>query len=257
MKPSRRELLISAGSIASTLALGAADSATRIDSSTQEAAAKRKIKVVVCGGHPGDPEYGCGGTVAQLTALGHRTVLLYLNDGSWPPTSANVRVAEAKRACEILKSQLAYAGQINGHAIVDADHYAKFQKLIEDQQPDAVLTQWLIDNHPDHRAISMLAYNAWNKLGRRFALYYYEVSNGEDTLQFSPNRYVDITGVEAQKKESCYAHASQTPERYYALQDEVARFRGIESNYKRAEAFLMQVQSPYDIFPLADSYTLK
>jgi len=21
----------------------------------------RKIKVIVCGGHPGDPEYGCGG----------------------------------------------------------------------------------------------------------------------------------------------------------------------------------------------------
>ena len=23
---------------------------------------KRKLKVVVTGGHPGDPEYGCGGT---------------------------------------------------------------------------------------------------------------------------------------------------------------------------------------------------
>ena len=56
-----------------------------------------------------------------------------------------------------------------------------------------------------------------------------EVSDGEDTLQFSPNRYVDIAENEAQKRAACFAHASQTPDRYYALQDDVARFRGLES----------------------------
>ena len=56
-----------------------------------------KLKVIVAGGHPGDPEYGCGGTVARLTKLGHEVVLLYLNDGAWPPTGASTRIAEAKR----------------------------------------------------------------------------------------------------------------------------------------------------------------
>ena len=60
-----------------------------------------KIKVIVCGGHPGDPEYGCGGTVARLTQMGHDVVLFYLNDGGWPPTSSAARVAEAKKACEL------------------------------------------------------------------------------------------------------------------------------------------------------------
>ena len=32
---------------------------------------KRPVKVIVTGGHPGDPEYGCGGTIARYTALGH------------------------------------------------------------------------------------------------------------------------------------------------------------------------------------------
>ena len=210
--------------------------------------AARKMKVMVCGGHPGDPEYGCGGTVARLAALGHDVVLLYLNDGAWPPTPASVRKAEAEKACEILKVRPAYAGQINGHAVVDAAHYDDYQKIIAAENPDAVLTQWPIDNHADHRAISALTYNAWHKLEKKFALYYYEVSNGEDTLQFAPNRYVDISDTEPQKRAACYAHASQTPDRYYALQDEVARFRGIERGYKRAEAFLLQLQSPYDIF---------
>jgi N-acetylglucosamine malate deacetylase 1 len=256
MKITRRDLLVSAGGLASGLALGAKSSGAKTDAQSGQISAARKIKVIVCGGHPGDPEYGCGGTVARLTQLGHEVVLLYLNDGGWPPTPSSVRLAEAKRACEILKARSAYAGQTNGHAIVDNAHYDDFHKLIANEKPDAVITQWPIDNHPDHRAITMLAYNAWHKLGQKFALYYYEVSDGEDTLQFSPNRYVNITETEAIKKASCYAHASQTPDRYYALQDDVARFRGVESGYKRAEASLLQLQSPYDIFPIAETYAL-
>jgi len=206
------------------------------------------MKVVVCGGHPGDPEYGCGGTVARLTQLGHEVVLLYLNDGAWPPTPAATRKAEAERACEILKARPAFAGQVNGRAVVDPARYDDYQRQLAALVPDVVLTQWPIDNHADHRAIAMLTFGAWQGLGRKFALYYYEVSNGEDTLQFSPDRHVDITETEARKRAACYAHASQSPDRYYALQDEVARFRGIERGYKRAEAFLLQRQSPYDVF---------
>src|ERR1022692_3365147 len=94
------------------------------------AEAPRKLKFVVTGGHPGDPEYGCGGTIARLTALGHEVVLLYMNDGAWKEISAPVRIAEAKKACEILKARPAYANQINGHAIVDNEHYRAFQNII-------------------------------------------------------------------------------------------------------------------------------
>ena len=74
---------------------------------------------------------------------------------------------------------------MNSKAIVDATHYEAFRKIIEDLGPDAVFTHWPIDNHADHRAISMLAYDAWLKLKKKFAFYYYEVSNGEDTVQFA------------------------------------------------------------------------
>jgi LmbE family N-acetylglucosaminyl deacetylase len=206
----------------------------------------KKLKVIVAGGHPGDPEYGCGGTVARLTHLGHEVVLLYLNDGAWPPTPANVRTAEAKRACEILGARPAYAGQMNGHAVVDNSHYEDYAKIITAEKPDVIITQWPIDNHRDHRAITMLTYDAWRQSKHAFALYYYEVSDGEDTLQFSPTHYIDITQTEQLKREACFAHASQTPDRYYALQDQVAQFRGVEGGYKRAEAFVLQRQSPAD-----------
>lgn len=65
------------------------------------ASSNRRLKVVVAGGHPGDPEYGCGGTVARLTALGHEVVLLYLNDNEWGGVTAATRTSEARKACEI------------------------------------------------------------------------------------------------------------------------------------------------------------
>jgi N-acetylglucosamine malate deacetylase 1 len=261
MTNSRREFLARGGAL--TLAGGALLGGTGTAAAEggtgaqTPASSARKIKVVVCGGHPGDPEYGCGGTIARLTQMGHDVVLFYLNDGGWPPTSSEARIAEAKKACEILKARPLYAGQQNGHAIVDNAHYEDFAKKFEAEKPDAMITQWPIDNHADHRAITMLAYNAWNASRNKFALYYYEVSDGEDTLQFSPNRYIDITETEPLKKAACYAHASQTPDRYYALQDDVARFRGVEAGVTRAEAFTFQIRSPYDIFPLADRYALK
>ena len=210
-----------------------------------------KLKVVITGGHPGDPEYGCGGTIATLAAHGHDVVLLYLNDGAWPPTPAAARLAEAKRACELLGARPSYAGQKNGAAIVDNIHYEDFAQHLNAEAPDAVFTHWMLDNHRDHRAISMLSYDAWQKSGRQYALYYYEVSDGEDTVQFRPDRYVDINTMEPRKKAACYAHASQTPDRYYELQDQVARFRGLESGYTRAEAFTWQHQSPFDILSVS------
>jgi LmbE family N-acetylglucosaminyl deacetylase len=250
----RRRALTQAGRAAAALAVGLpATGAASYSEPAPQAAAGRRLKVIVAGGHPGDPEYGCGGTVARYTNLGNEVVLLYLNNGEWPASKggapASTRTAEAAKACQILKSRPAYVGQLNGHAVLDASHFDEFQKILEAERPDVVFTQWPIDGHRDHRATSGLTFDAWLKMGKKFALYYYEVSNGEDTLQFSPTHYVDITATEPAKRAACYAHASQTPDRYYALQDQVAKFRGIESGCERAEAFILQLKSPYEALP--------
>ena len=120
MKNSRREFLTTGGALAGGALLGGAGAANAEASGNvaqSSASGGRKIKVVVCGGHPGDPEYGCGGTIARLAQMGHDVVLFYLNDGGWPPTSSATRIAEAKKACELLSVRPLYAGQQNGHEI--------------------------------------------------------------------------------------------------------------------------------------------
>jgi len=77
------------------------------------------------------------------------------------------------------------------------------------------------------------------------------VSNGEDTVQFTPTHYVDIAATEPRKRSACYAHASQSPERFYALQELVTRMRGIESGHKQAEGYIRHVQSPDFALPMA------
>src|SRR4051794_783841 len=154
--------------------IGVAAASTAMNAAGQTSTSLCKYKIVITGGHPGDPEYGCGGSIARITASGHEVTLLYMNDGAWE-TSAPVRIAEARKACEILKARPVYAGQVNGHAVVDNDHYQAFQKILESENPDAVITHWPIDTHPDHRAITNLAFESWKQLKHKFALYYYEV----------------------------------------------------------------------------------
>src|SRR5436305_15140488 len=100
-KISRRRIL------AATALLGA--SVTGVVAADETAARKSaKRKIVICGGHPGDPEYGCGGTIARFTDAGHELVLLYLNRGDpneMPAQTNFPRVAEAAKACEILKAR--------------------------------------------------------------------------------------------------------------------------------------------------------
>ena len=214
------------------------------------------LKLIVTGGHPGDPEYGCGGTIARYVEAGHEVVLLYLNNGEVAdPDNVNVhkrgvRTAESQTACGILGTRSLFASQIDGDSIIDAAHYEEYRRILDAEQPDLVFTHWPIDNHADHRANWMLVYNSWLKIGRQFGLYYYEVSSGEDTLMFNPTHYIDITAAEPRKRNACYAHATQSPERYYAVQERITAFRGVESGCQHAEGYVRQRQSAIDL-PLA------
>jgi LmbE family N-acetylglucosaminyl deacetylase len=218
-------------------------------------AAAESLRIVVAGGHPGDPEYGCGGTIARYTDLGHSVTLLYLNRGekicpaSEGDAGSSVRVPEARKACEILKAKAAFAGQCDGHSIVDSAHEDEFAAVLAGEKPDILFTHWPVDGHADHRAISALSYGAWARAKKSFALYFYEVSDGEDTQMFAPTDYVDITSTESVKKAACYAHASQAPDKFYALQSAVTRYRGIESGCRQAEAFTRHSQSKKAFLP--------
>jgi len=218
---------------------------------------QRRLKVVVAGGHPDDPESGCGGTIARYSDLGHEVVILYLTrgeagiKGKSHPEAAAIRSAECEKACAILKARPLFAGQIDGSTEVNADRYDEFRKILEAERPHVVFTHWPIDSHRDHRAVSYLVYDAWLKGGKKFELYYFEVNQGDQTQTFHPTDYVDITPTESRKRAACYAHASQNPVHgfYAVFHEKMNQFRGMECGCELAEGFVRHCQSPTPVVP--------
>ena len=183
----------------------------------QERAASR-LRVVCVGGHPDDPESGCGGTLARYAALGHAVTIVYLTRGEAGiagkshEEAARIRSAECEAACRILGARAVFAGQIDGATVVDAKAAESLRGVIAGENADVVLTQWPIDTHLDHQAASTLAFRAWLASGRKFDLYYYEVNAGSQTLSFHPTDFVDISAVREKKKAALFAHKSQDGE---------------------------------------------
>jgi len=217
----------------------------------------RPRKVLVAGAHPDDPESGCGGTIARYVERGHNVVVLYLTrgeagiQGKSPQEAAAIRSAEAKKACAILNARPLFAGQIDAATEVTPSRYDAFRKILQAEKPEVVFTHWPIDTHPDHRACSLLVYDAWLKTGRKFALYYFEVNLGAQTQCFRPTHYVDITTTEPRKREACLAHASQQAATgfYPTYHVKMHQHRGMESGFRLAEAFVHHEQSPYGRLP--------
>src|SRR4051794_5020109 len=48
---------------------------------SQKESPAQKKKIVCVGGHPDDPESGCGGTLAKFAAAGHEVTIIYLTTG--------------------------------------------------------------------------------------------------------------------------------------------------------------------------------
>ena len=248
---SRRRFLIHSG-VAAAVPLGAVAAETAPPPA-------RALKVLVVGAHPGDPEAGCGGTMARYADAGHDVVALYLTRGVAVVTgktqeqAAAIRTSEAEAACRVLKARPAFAGQLDGATEVNAARAEAFAKLVAAESPDVVYTQWPLDTHADHRACASLTIDAWLRSRRAFALYFYEVDLGSDTQCFRPTHYVDVTATEPRKREACMAHASQNPAGPRGFYDKdhvpMLRFRAMESGFKSAEAFAHHDQSPTGLLP--------
>ena len=202
-------------------------------------------KVVCVGGHPDDPESGCGGTLAKLAKQGHDVTIIYLTtgeagiEGKAHAEAAAIRKAEAIEACKVLQAKPVFAGQIDGDTIVNNEWIKKLRELINLEKPDMVFTHWPIDSHKDHQAASFLTIQAWMNSGKAFQLFFFEVLTGIQTAAFSPTDYVDIESTQEQKRRSVFCHKSQHPEEIYSEgHADMEMFRGREIGVKAAEGFV-------------------
>jgi len=216
-----------------------------------------KLKVLVAGGHPDDPETGCGGAICKYTAAGHTVSVVYLTRGEAGirgvshEEAARIRTEEARQACAAMKAKPIFAGQMDGATEITPKRYADMLEILHSENPDVVFTQWPLDTHRDHRICGNLVFDAWLASGRRAALYYYEVATGFQTQTFSPTHRVNLDAVIEQKWKACFLHKSQgiTKERYDRDHGRMELFRGLEARCRYAEAFVRHTPGPEIMLP--------
>jgi len=210
------------------------------------------LKVLVTGAHPDDPESGCGGTITRLVNEGHHVSVLYLTRGEAgiPGVSheeaARIRTAESLEACRVMGATPLFAGQIDGNTVINREAYETMMEIIGGQHPDMVFTHWPIDTHPDHRVCSGLVYHTWNRFrgeeASAFDLYYYEVMTGEQTQNFHPTHFIDVTLTHGVKEEATLKHVSQKAAEWFDFHRKMDEFRGFQYRWecKYAESFVHQ-----------------
>lgn len=203
-----------------------------------------RMTVVCVGGHPDDPESGCGGTLARYAALGHAVTVVYLTRGERGISgrsldeAARIRSAECAAACRIMGAKPVFFGQIDGATELTHPQVDAMRRLLAAEHPDVVFTHWPVDTHMDHQVASVLTIRAWMSLPMS-SLYFFEVNSGSQTEGFLPNTYVDISSVVEQKKAALFAHVSQDGQGIWREHHEImALWRGREVGVPAAEAFV-------------------
>ena len=110
-----------------------------------------KKKIVCIGGHPDDPESGCGGTLVKLKKLGHDVTIIYLTtgeagiSGKSHTESASIRKGEALNACKIIGAKAIFAGQIDGATVFNKEWVEKVQEILKSERPELVCSKSHVD----------------------------------------------------------------------------------------------------------------
>lgn len=163
------------------------------------------MKYLFIGAHPDDIEYSCGGTLLRLAAEGHEVYLVIMtNGGAAEKSIKDDREAEQWKAYRYSKAKRLLILSFKDGAIkANARSIGKIASLIEEINPDVVVTHYPDDSHQDHRNVAAIVKSATR---RRCSLAYFD---SYSSINFKPNVFVDITSFVRKKKEMLRLFKSQ------------------------------------------------
>jgi LmbE family N-acetylglucosaminyl deacetylase len=193
---------------------------------------QQQKRVLAIGAHPDDVEIGCGGALAGHRAADDILHILTLSRGA-AGGDVNVRTAEAQRAAALLGAELAFGNLRDTHITEGVETIEIIQAAIRELRPTHVYTHCLEDTHQDHRAV-----HAASLVAARDVPNVYCYQSPSSTVEFRPNRFVDITEYMKRKLQAIGAYKSQV-DRMASLQDDVivttARYWGRYAGHVLAE----------------------
>ena len=216
------------------------------------------MKVLVVSPHPDDEVLGAGGTIARLSGRGHDVTVAIVTRG-WEPLFPKSQVeqvrAEAGKANDILgvKSLRFMDLPVTKLSVMPKHELnAKFELLVDQEEPEEVFLPFFGDRHEDHRQVfdaCMVALRPTAK--RRYVkriLCYETVSETHWSapyieVVFSPQVWVDISEQLSVKLGAMRSYKSQLrPEpdaRSLEALSSMAKWRGSVVGMAAAECFVL------------------
>lgn len=222
---------------------------------------EKKQTVLVIGAHVGDAELMAGGLLATCAVHGGNAVTLALTAGEkGAPAGADIATYRNNKIAEAE----AFAAQLGGRAIVldypdglvpddDAIRFAVCD-VIRETKPDIVVTHHEKSMHKDHEACHKIVVDAWfyaaiegfrRELPRHFAKHLYFAENWEDSTDFQPYVYLDVTdGYPLWEKAIDHhwfaVHSQSFP--YKEYYSHLKRLRGIQGRKGYCECFMIPAE---------------
>ncbi len=198
------------------------------------------VRRVLCiGAHCDDIEIGLGGTILEMLRVNPQVEI------HWAVFSGNeTRHAECRESFNAFvpnaqDHQLVMHSYRDGHFPSRLEAVKESFESLKSIDPDLVFTHTRFDRHQDHRVLSDLAWNTF----RAHLIWEYLIPKW-DGESIEPNLYVPLS--EDQVVRVCEklqrSYVSQRSKHWFDEETfrSVRRLRGVESNTRYAEAFVIR-----------------
>lgn len=208
--------------------------------------------------HPDDAAFTCGGTLVKHADHGDDVTIAYMTRGEWgggdnAEKRGEVREQEARAFADEIGGEAVFLDEKDGRIAETLETRFEIVETVRRLNPDAVITWYPDDPHPDHRITSQLVQDACFQAGtmgmeiahdpiERPDIYFV----GKPSTTFEPTKYVDISEYMDQKISALYKHETEIErleeERGYGDVGELVRTRaaayGQECGVPYAEGFI-------------------
>ena len=205
---------------------------------------RQQKRVLAIGAHPDDVEIGCGGSLAKHHTRYDALHILTLSRGA-SGGDVNIRAVEAQSAAAMVGARLEMANLRDTQITAGAETISIIEAAIRELHPTHVYTHCLEDTHQDHRAV-----HAASLVAARGVPNVYCYQTPSSTVEFKPNRFVDITHYIDRKIDLIGAYKSQL-DRMDSIQPDVilstARYWGRFAGYVLAEPMQIVRQRDGDL----------
>jgi len=205
------------------------------------------MKILAIGAHHDDIEISCGGTLAKVVKQGYEVKMVAMSKSAYTDYKGAVQRTEeeaemeSRRAAEILGIKDLISLDFPTKDIpYNSESIEALNKIIDEFEPDTILTHWCHDTHPAHKNTSLATISA-ARYYNSILMYEPMMPSGRSYQGFRPQVYVDITDFDDIKRKALIAHESQykkyKKDFWVNAVEARARYRGYEMGAKHAECY--------------------